>query len=159
MKQTVLDVLLYLFEHYMDDNAELGLDRESLQVELTQAGFNDTEVAKALEWLQGLASQRNGGHPGEAPATTAIRVYTLSEMEKLDTECRGFLLFLEQVGVLDHHSRELVIDRVLGLEADEIDLERVKWVVLMVLFNQLGQRESFMWVEDLVTDEFHGGLH
>ncbi|MGD9390183.1 MAG: DUF494 family protein, partial [Thioalkalispiraceae bacterium] len=68
-------------------------------------------------------------------------------------------LFLEQTGVLDHNTRELVIDRVMALEADEIDMEQLKWVVLMVLFNQPGREAAFAWMEDLVFEEATGILH
>lgn len=159
MKQTVLDVLLYVFEHYMDDEADLSRDRESLRAELGQAGFRDHEVVSALEWLQGLACEREVVQPGEGPRCTAIRVYTAQEMDKLDLESRGFLLFLEQVGVLTHHSRELVVERILALEAEEMDLGRVKWVVFMVLSNQIDTQDGFLWMEDFVTDELRGGLH
>jgi len=33
-----------------------------------------------------------------------------------------------------------VIDRLMALEGDEIDLEKLKWVVLMVLFSQPGRK-------------------
>ncbi|HAO24765.1 MAG TPA: hypothetical protein DCQ49_06630, partial [Methylophaga sp.] len=67
---------------------------------------------------------------------THIRVFSESEIERLDIQCRGYLLFLEQVGVLDVETREVVIERVLALDSEEIDLEQLKWVVLMVLFYQ-----------------------
>ncbi len=69
----------------------------------------------------------------------SFRIYSDEECGKLDTECRGFLLFLEQMGVLDHATREMVIDRVMALDSEEVDLEQLKWVILMVLFNQPGQ--------------------
>ena len=56
-------------------------------------------------------------------------------------------------------SRELVIDRVMALESEEIDLDQLKWVVLMVLFNQPGSEAAFAWMEDLVLDEVVGQLH
>ena len=31
MKESVLDVLMYMFEHYFDEDAELEADRENLQ--------------------------------------------------------------------------------------------------------------------------------
>jgi len=46
----------------------------------------------------------------------------------------------------------LVLDRLMALESDEIMLEDVKWVVLMVLFNQPGQEANFAWMEDLMFD-------
>ena len=65
-------------------------------------------------------------------------------------------MFLEQTGVLDHNTREMVIDRVMALESEEIDLEQLKWVVLMVLFNQPGREAAYAWMEDLVFDEMPG---
>ena len=61
-------------------------------------------------------------------------------------------MYLENVGILDAQRRELVIDRLQALEADEITLDDVKWVVLMVLFNQPGQEANFAWMEDLMFD-------
>jgi Smg protein len=63
------------------------------------------------------------------------------------------------MGVLDSATREMVIDRVMALDSDEVDLEQVKWVVLMVLFNQPGHEAAVAWMEDLVLDERAGLLH
>lgn len=158
MKENILDVLMYLFENYMDDDDQLSFDQESLKLELLAAGFPSGEISKAFDWLEGLAEQQL-----IAEASThkklSTRVYLAEECEKLDVECRGFLLFLEQVGVLDTLSRELVIDRVMALDIDEFSLEQLKWVILMVLFNQPGQEAAFAWMEDLVYDEMVGHLH
>ena len=88
-----------------------------------------------------------------------IRVYVDSEIARLDTECRDFLMYLENIGILDAQRRELVLDRVLALETDEITLEDTKWVVLMVLFSQPGQETAYARMEDLVFDENPGLLH
>jgi Smg protein len=47
----------------------------------------------------------------------------------------------------------------MALESDEVELEQLKWVVLMVLFNQPGQEAAVAWMEDLVLDEMVGQLH
>ncbi len=52
--------------------------------------------------------------------------------------------------------RELVIDRLVALGAGDIDVEQVKWVVLMVLFSQPGQEKAFARMEDLVFEENTG---
>lgn len=156
MKESILDVLLYLFEHYFtEDIAPPVLDRSAsdkaalhnspLFTELTQAGFSPTEIHKALDWLDALAEQRpNTGTPH---ANGPTRVYFGPELDKLDVECRGFLLFLEQHGVLDAGQRELVLDRAMALDQDELDLDDLKWVVLMVLFNQPGSEAAYAWME------------
>ncbi|MEW6354146.1 MAG: DUF494 family protein [Pseudomonadota bacterium] len=160
MKENVLDVLMYLFENYMnDEEVEVNPDQETLRVELVEAGFARAEINKAFAWLEGLADLQENLPLQTLDGSRSIRLFTPAETEKLSTECRGFLLFLEQVGVLDPANRELVIDRVMALETEEIDLEQLKWVVLMVLFNQPGQEAAFAWVEDLVFDETIGNLH
>ena len=68
-------------------------------------------------------------------------------------------MFLEQVGVLDPVNRELVIDRLMALGDDDIDLDQVKWVVQMVLFNQPGKEAAFSLMEDLVFDRGESRLH
>jgi len=163
MKQTVLDVLIFLFENYLgdtdSDENDLSYDECSLRLELKESGFDEVQIAKAFEWLQGLAAQHDSLAINAVAESTAIRIYTCQEERKLDLESRGFLFFLEQIGVLGQHSRELILDRVLALESDVIDMEQLKWIVLMVLFNQSGKEEAFGWMEDLVMDEHNGIIH
>jgi len=155
MKESVLDVLMYLFEHYLDEETEVDSDQDSLRAELVRAGFPEAEINKAFDWLEGLTTEHAEGGAVAIGRVGSMRVYTDEEMGRLDTRCRGFLLFLEQVGVLDGLARELVVDRVMALEGEEIDLDQLKWVVLMVLFNQPGRESAYAWMEDLVID--HAG--
>jgi Smg protein len=159
MKQDVFDILLYLFENYMYEENELEHDRDSLQLELQDAGFRRNEISKAFEWLEGLGTIDYDGASPPLGSQQSFRIFSDDEMAKLDSECRGFLLFLEQMGVLDHATREMVIDRVMALDSEEVELEQLKWVILMVLFNQPGQEAAVAWMEDLVLDEMVGQLH
>lgn len=152
MKESILDVLLYLFEHYFAEDAAPPLgDRDALNNgtlfhELTEAGFSAAEIHKAFDWLGALADQRP---QADAPRVSQgpTRVYFGAELAKLDIECRGFLLFLEQHGILDPGQRELVLDRAMALDQDELDLDDLKWVVLLVLFNQPGAEAAYAWME------------
>ena len=159
MKENVLDVLMYLFENYMDEGPEFSPDQETLAVELTQAGFPRSEVNKAFDWLEGLAALRDGGSLPPGGRRHSMRIFSSQEQQKISLEARGFILFLERSGVLDSHTRELVIDRVMALDTDEIDGEQLKWVILMVLFNQPGQEQAYAWMEDLVFDGVEEHLH
>jgi Smg protein len=93
---------------------------------------------------------------GKGPA---VRIFSDGELARLSTECRGFLLTLERLGVLSPQQREIVIDRMLALDADELDTEQLKWVVLMVLSSQPGQEQAFERLEDLVSDERPNAPH
>ena len=124
---------------------------DSLEENLHQAGFTNGEIDKAFEWLDGLAEQRHQPDLFQ-DNNRPVRVYVESEIRRLDTECRDFLMYLENIGIVDAQRRELVLDRVLALENHDIALEDMKWVVLMVLFNQPGQEANFAWMEDLMFD-------
>lgn len=150
MKETVFDVLMYLFEHYFDTDLDIDADQDELRDELVSVGFPGLNVDKAFDWLEGLADEVDEDWLGSELATT--RVYTRDECERLDVECRGFMLFLEQTGVLDGVTRERVIERVMALDCEEFDVEQLKWVVLMVLFNRPGRESNVNWMEDLVID-------
>jgi len=159
MKESVFDILMYLFDNYFEDYYEMNTDQESLKFELLQAGFGDVQVDKAFNWLDGLTLQKDFIQTGTMAANRTLRLFTEAETEKLDTECRGFILFLEHSGVLDAVDREVVIDRLMALESNDISLQQLKWVVLMVLLNQPGKEAAFTWMEDIVLDDVNTLLH
>lgn len=151
MRENVLDVLMYLFENYVYTEEESAPDRDSLQVQLLEAGFPISLVEKALDWLDGLADSRD--EPAPANHTERpLRLFSHDEARRLNTESRGFLMYLEHTGVLDAASRELILDRVMALEADAMDLDDLKWLILMVLFNQPGQEAACAWMENLLLE-------
>ncbi|MBD8525215.1 DUF494 family protein [Pseudomarimonas arenosa] len=157
MKENVLDVLLYLFEHYFYEDPDGVSDRESLRGGLLEAGFSGDEIGKAFEWLEALARARRADFTATAHGPT--RVFAAAEQARLGTEGLGFLIFLEQIGVLDPSQRELAVDRAMALDDDTIDLDDLKWVILMVLFNQPGQEAAFAWMESHLFDREGGLLH
>ena len=77
----------------------------------------------------------------------------------LDVEARGFIMFLEQINVLDSSTREMVIDRVMEIDSKEFCLEDLKWVVLMVLFNVPGKETAYAQMENLIFEMPDGPLH
>ena len=149
MKEDVLEVLLFIFEHFYDDDSGYTEQDEDLVSTLVQCGFGENEVNKALLWLDDLVDLREQEYSPNADKTNAIRIYTSYEKEKLDTDCRGFILFMEQMRVLDCQAREMVIDRAIALEGEAVDLDRLKWVVMMVLFNMPDRESEFVWIENI----------
>lgn len=160
MKESMFDVLMYLFENYMEEGSEFNPDREVLTTELSQAGFPRGDISKAFSWLEDLSSMRdNLSELPTASAPGSLRVYSTEEQEHIDLEGRGFLLFMEQNGVIDSITRELVIDRLMALEADSITLDQLKWVILMVMFNRPGHEHAYTILEDIVFDEMEGHVN
>ncbi|MCC7257836.1 MAG: DUF494 domain-containing protein [Gammaproteobacteria bacterium] len=155
MNHSVLDVLMYLFETFSEQEHDEATDHGVLRQELLQAGFGEPEVDRALTWLDDLGSDPDRPFPA-APGEHSVRVFNPVELTRLDAACRGYLIYLEHVGILSPLQREIVIDRLMALGAGEIDVEQVKWVTLMVLFSQADEENAFARMEDLVFEENTG---
>jgi Smg protein len=159
MNHTVIDVLIYIFEHFADEDVEILDDHDRLRGSLREAGFESGLVRRALDWLKDLAWNHDNVVETIVEQTTSHRCYSAEEQQKLDPDCQGFLMYLEANGVLGATTRELVIERVMALDAEQIDVEQLKWIVLMVLFNMPGQEDAYFSMEDLVNEDAYGLLH
>ncbi len=149
---------MYLFETYVDTEEDPEPDQNELRLELSRAGFGDIEIERALTWLDALTDQQQSLDYGGQTAH-GTRIYNEFEHERLDASCRGYITYLEQIGILSPPQRELLVDRLLALETHDIDVEQIKWVVLMVLFSQPGQELAYARMEDLVFEENAGSVH
>ena len=151
MKEGGIDVLMYIFSSYIDRDDSLPEDRDSIDSDLREAGFEPQEIDKAFDWLDGLAEAED--IPVLEQSVNSIRIYSKREQQRLDSKVQGFLLFLEQSGVLTPELRELVINRIMALDGNSlVDMEEFRWVVMMVLFNSaIDQDENtLMHYEDIV---------
>lgn len=157
----MFDILMYLFENYIHSDMEVVVNHDELTDELTRAGFHRQEIHKALAWLERLADlQDSQAKPYVNKSTSAsTRVYTAEEVARLDCASRGFLMYLENLGVLDFSTREMVLDRVMELDTQQFTLDDLKWVVLMVLFNVPGREDAYDQMEGLLFEEPEGLLH
>ncbi len=161
MKDNMFEVVMYLFESYAESDSEFCTDQASMTVRLRQAGFLNSEIDKAFEWLEGLVSLEEKTLPHAIPNKLSMRVFSQQEQIKLNLECRGYLLLLEQVDIVNEIARELIIDRCMALETDNFNLDHFKWVILLVLFN-LDDSSLWMkniWVEDLIQKPAPHAVH
>jgi Smg protein len=159
MNGSVVDILIYVFDQYMLTDSPDVPERDALAADLERAGFGKLNVERALDWLADLANQRPSElNQAEVTERTthgqaAVRVFSEDELEHISTECRGYVLALEAQGILSPTQREIVIDRLRALDGDEIDIDRLKWLVLMVLSSQPGQEQAYARMEDLVFED------
>ncbi|HEV3008725.1 MAG TPA: DUF494 domain-containing protein [Burkholderiales bacterium] len=142
------DILVFVFENCQQ--ADLAYDRERVAKKLSAAGFEDSDISEALHWLAGMARAPQGVREPLPDARSSFRAYAPRELAKLDAGCRGFLITLEQSGILGAETRELVIERALAAAGEALSLEQLKLVVLMVLWNRQTPTSRLL-AEDLFT--------
>jgi len=161
MKEDMLEVLIYLFENYIIDGVAFEPEQDALAQELLGAGFPDEEISKAFVWLEDLldvCEQDDSRHLIQQ-SNSAIRFYTDAETEQLKAEGLGLITRLVNVGVLDQFLREMVIDRVMALDSVQVNIDHVRWVILMVLSNRPGFDDIAEWAEVIVTDDMVPVIH
>lgn len=154
----MFDILVYLFETYFNAEDFHYPDQDSLALKLAAAGFESDEITEALDWLSGLETLSQSPYPDHLAESTSIRVFADQELHQINSECRGFLSFLETSGILNPLQREWVIDRVLALSEDGVTLEKVKWTVLIVLWSQ-GQAQDYIFLEELLFGDSSYQMH
>ena len=151
-ESNILEVLNYLFENFKVEEIKIGRNPEVLAFKLTAAGFPKSEIHQLVHWLKTLLESQS--HEQDV----SFRVYSPNECEKLDLECRGFLLFLEQLKVLNAVTREVVINHVMAVDTPKVTLEELKVIILMVLFRRPGQETAVAWMEKMFYEEMTGYL-
>ena len=139
-------------------------DQDVLTGELVNAGFGHTEIDKAFDWLDDLSTlcheqYSNLEHSNllSGGSSASTRHLSRQEFERLGTDGWGLICLLENANVLDPDTREVVIDRIMALDGSDVDVDHVRWVIMMVLCSRQDLDEPIseqmsMWVEEPVME-------
>ena len=149
----MFDILVYLYETYYRPDA--CPNSEALVKKLSAVGFEEEEISKALDWLTDLAvatDENSDQYPQQTAFSFGTRVYIDHEYETLGTPAIGFIQFLEAAKVINPIQREIVIERALAASDESISLDKLKVIVLMVLWSQGKEPDNLMF-EELFQDE------
>ena len=151
MKENIFDVLIYIFENYLDDDGEDDFvpDSDNIKDKLMEAGFKQNEINNAFHWLDDLSENTLI----EPASHSTFRIFNLQEELKINPECRDFLFAIENDGILTPYVREIVIDKIMMTETNQsTSLEELKWTILMVLLSHSDDDIAYSHMEDIVYD-------
>jgi len=157
----MFEIIMYLFESYIQVDQTMELDTQEVTDELMQEGFQKSEINKALAWLDNLANMHNRDPQSRTTAekATSHRIYNKIEQRQISLESRNYISYLEEAKILTTHTREMVIDCIMSLDSGELILEDVKWLILMVLFNDPVSDDAFLQFESMLMDFEEGLIH
>lgn len=149
-----LDILMYMFQNYLDQNADVSGMATEVFDDMESKGFHPDQICDALNWFNILHQMQDHANTNadhwERPAT---RMFTEDESRKISAKARGFLFKMEQDGIVDNISRELIIDRLMALEDQYVGLVEIRWVTLIVLFAQKNRKQQLDILQSLVLNE------
>ncbi len=151
----MFEILMYLFESYIDAGSYPAPDK--LSRKLSAAGFEGEDIDEALTWLSALRLQNADSYP-DIPDHAGLRVYAEIEFVRLSAEARQFLLFAEQQAMITAVEREIIIDRALALQQKDLGLDKLKLIMLIVLWDR-HQNLNPLLVEELLVPIQSTQLH
>ena len=150
----MFDILMYLFESYFDAGSYPEADK--LSRKLSAAGFEEEEISDALDWLSALHQD-----PTTYPSVlmhAGHRHFAQLEIQRISPEARQFLLFAEQQKLISAVEREMILDRSIALQLDNLALDKLKLIMLMVLWNRHHELDPLL-IEELLTPIHSAQLH
>ncbi|MDN5842623.1 MAG: DUF494 domain-containing protein [Alcaligenaceae bacterium] len=146
------DILVYLFETYYTPQA--CPRAEVLANKLAAAGFENEDIDDALSWLRNLADATEQCQDlARLPHNSAQRIYADYEYQALGLEAIGFIIFLENSGVLPPALREILIECALAADESPLSLPQTKVIALMVLWSQEAEVDHLVFEELLADDD------
>lgn len=149
---TMYDILVYLFETYYTPQACPRAD--VLASKLAAAGFENEDIDDALSWLRNLADATEQCQDlARTPHNGAQRIYADHEYQALGIEAIGFIIFLENSGVLPPALREILIECALAAHESPLSLAQTKVIALMVLWSQEAEVDHLVFEELLADDD------
>nr|WP_314898622.1 DUF494 domain-containing protein [uncultured Deefgea sp.] len=152
----MLEVLAYLFEQFY--NADGLPDMSQLAKKLSLAGFEGEDIHDALTWLSELKQIDVAPYQLLDTKELGFRSLHPIELERLTEEAAIFLHALDATRVLSAGERELVLDRLWREPDGEVALERIKLIVLMVIWQKRDALTNLL-IEELLFGREGFALH
>jgi Smg protein len=135
IKEDFLDILLYLFEYYSEDPMRESDTSFVIRDHLIDAGFQDVAIDHAMDWVEIFKNSKEGIML-HTPSNSSVRILSDDEKNLLDVECQNYISRLEKFGLLTPEKRELLIDKLTSIGFEPMDLEVVKALSILMLFQE-----------------------
>lgn len=134
MKESILNVLMHLFQDSFASEDVKAFGEIDLLSKLQGEGYSAQEIQQAIKWLESFSESKRT-HP-RMRLYSSFRIFSFEEAQKLSVECRNYLIQLGNMGLLSNNLRERIIDRIMSLDIQVVTLKQVQWISCMVLVNQ-----------------------
>ena len=135
IKEDFLDILLYLFEYYSEDPVRESDTSFVIRDHLIDAGFQDAAIDHAMDWVEIFKNPKEDTML-HVPSSSSVRILSDDEKNLLDVECQNYISRLEKFGLLTPEKRELLIDKLTSIGIEPMDLEVVKALSILMLFQE-----------------------
>lgn len=151
MRDKTLNILSFLSQSLSRDR-DLFYDAEEIWNELTENGFSENEIERAIGYVEKVTLTLPGSFWSED--IPVHRSYTPKEMTQLSPKARGFLWMLKYKGVIDHALEDEIIHKAMKLEYPA-GLKEIKVVAALTVFGYEHKIQS----QGRTIDSHEASLH
>lgn len=139
MRNRILEIVVFLMD-YMRDNSDKSSGTDELSATLLDMGYSEHEINTAYDWFLDQFSSNTEEYYSAFPiGSFSSRIFTEQERLQLNTDAQGFLLKLNNSGILNDEQLEIILERTMLLTGEPISLEQIKIVVSSVIFKDYEQ--------------------
>lgn len=151
MKAIMLEFLINLFSEQV---SQLGAEGGEIEITpektMSMMGSTPADLLTAMGWLASLHKSATSEENQFDFSEKAIRAYLPTEYKKLGGEGMAFIDQMVRQKVLTPMLREVIIHHCLQLEADEIEISQLRWIVFMALAAKAKDGRQLAWLDYLV---------
>lgn len=155
MKTSIIEIIIFIYQHYLEQSNTRLPELEQWLMQHTK--LNDPENQ---ELIIGKAHKNNELEKIKISPndSTSIRVYSFDEIQKLDSNCRGYILHLEQQKVISPKIREKIIQAALTLDKplEPIDIE---FMAYDIISQEMEDHDKISHLHKIFTEHPNIQLH
>ncbi|MFQ6091256.1 MAG: DUF494 family protein [bacterium] len=150
MHQRLMEILVKLLRE-IDASGDGTVRLKDLSEKLRRQGFSKMELDAALSWLTDRLRVQGFGSKECPSSVQSVRVLHPVERMVLTPEAYGYLLHLENVGLIDKDQMEAVIEKAIFSGMSEVTVDDIKMITASVLFspeNPDWVSQASLWADD-----------
>ena len=133
MREKIVEILLYVLSEVRRSKKSLA-DIDTTPLE--QRGYTDAEISTAFSWLFDRMKGSGAADGNISPVSPkSFRILHVAEQFVLSAEAHGYLIQLQEFGLLSNTELEIVIERAMQSGLDRLDIPEIQTILAFVLFD------------------------
>ncbi|MEK7263582.1 MAG: DUF494 family protein [Bacteroidota bacterium] len=139
MFEKIVEILIYILTQIREKNSLSDIDVSQLEKD----GYTTTEISATFSWL--IEKMHLNEEIVVTPSTLTPESHrAFHEIEKLaiDTEARGYLVQLRELGLINDLELEYIIERIMLGDYSHANVDDIKVIVSSIFFEM---KDAVLW--------------